>query len=172
MADLAINRRTKGGPVDHDLPVLAVRDADGKLRAVYFSDACHCVTMSDNKISGDWAGFAQKAVEEDHPGAIALASVGWGADSNPNARGDGKDVVRCKAQGRGIADEVKRVLEGNMKRVNSPPVTKYSRVAIAFHTPLTREQWEQRATLQDPKGHQARITLEKLDRGEKLPEAM
>src|SRR5207247_1652052 len=51
--DFAINRRTKGGPVDHDLPVLAIRDPDGKLRAVYLSYACHCVTLSNNKLSGD-----------------------------------------------------------------------------------------------------------------------
>jgi hypothetical protein len=171
-ADLAINRRTKGGPVDHDLPVLAVRDADGKLRAIYFSYACHCVTMSDNKISGDWAGFAQKAVEEDHPGAIALASIGCGADLNPNARSDGKDVVLCTAQGRSIADEVKRVLDGRMNPIRTAPTTRYSRVAIPFDTPLTREQWEERAKLQDATGHQARVTLEKLERGEKLPEAM
>src|SRR5262245_56439985 len=28
----AANRRTKGGPVDHDLPILVVKDAKGKLR--------------------------------------------------------------------------------------------------------------------------------------------
>src|SRR5258705_4330972 len=53
------NRRTKGGPVDHDLPMMAIRALDGKLRAVWFSYACHCVTLSNNKVSGDWAGFAQ-----------------------------------------------------------------------------------------------------------------
>src|SRR5262249_12738082 len=30
----AMNRRGKGGPVDHDLPVLVVRDPAGKIRAV------------------------------------------------------------------------------------------------------------------------------------------
>ena len=33
-AGFAANRRTKGGPVDHDLPMLAVTDAKGKLRAI------------------------------------------------------------------------------------------------------------------------------------------
>ncbi|MBA3271570.1 MAG: hypothetical protein H0T71_13790 [Acidobacteria bacterium] len=55
----AINRRTKGGPVDHDLPVMAVRGPGDTLRAVFVSYACHCVTLSDNKISGDWAGYVQ-----------------------------------------------------------------------------------------------------------------
>ena len=68
---LAANRRTPGGPVDHDLPVLVVRGEDGSLRAIYFSYACHCVTLSNNKISGDWAGFAQESIERRHPGCLA-----------------------------------------------------------------------------------------------------
>ena len=53
------NRRTAGGPIDHDLPVLVIRDAKTeKVRAVYTSYACHCVTLSHNKIGGDWAGYA------------------------------------------------------------------------------------------------------------------
>src|SRR5207244_1381212 len=79
-----INRRTKGGPVDHDLPVLAVRNPDGSLRAVYLSYACHCVTLSNNKISGDWAGFVDDAVQKNHPGVVVLTSVACGADSNPD----------------------------------------------------------------------------------------
>src|SRR5689334_21723910 len=34
-AGFAMNRRTKGGPTDHDLPVLFVKDEKGKVRAVY-----------------------------------------------------------------------------------------------------------------------------------------
>ena len=49
----AKNRRPLGGPVDHDLPALIVRDADSKaIRGVYVSYACHCVTLRFNKISG------------------------------------------------------------------------------------------------------------------------
>ena len=43
----AKNRRTKGGPVDHDLPVLIARTAKGDIRAIYTSYACHCVTLSN-----------------------------------------------------------------------------------------------------------------------------
>jgi len=55
----ALNRRTPGGPVDHDLPVFAIHHPDGGLRAVFTNYACHCVTLSDTEISGDWAGYAQ-----------------------------------------------------------------------------------------------------------------
>src|SRR4051812_46732206 len=81
--NFSINRRTKGGPVDHELPVLQVTAADGKVLAVYVSYACHCVVLSDFKTSGDWAGYAAAEIEKNYPGAIALVSVGCGADSNP-----------------------------------------------------------------------------------------
>ena len=66
---LAQNRRTAGGPVDHDLPILLVRGEDGSPRAIYLSYACHCVTLSHNKISGDWAGLRKKASNAAIPAA-------------------------------------------------------------------------------------------------------
>jgi hypothetical protein len=55
------------------------------LRAVYVNYACHCVTLSHNKISGDWAGCAQEMIEQRFPGAVALVSVGAGSDANPSS---------------------------------------------------------------------------------------
>src|SRR5438552_3148060 len=107
----AANRRTKGGPVDHDLPILVVKDPKGKLRAIYVSYACHCVTLSNNKISGDWAGFAADAIQRAHPEAIALVSVGCGADSNPSS-GVTKDKASvAAAQGAEISREVDRLVK-------------------------------------------------------------
>ena len=71
--DFAVNRRNNNqnqaeelraqialkGPVDHDVPVLAVAGADGKLRTVVFGYACHCTTLSDYQISGDYAGAVE-----------------------------------------------------------------------------------------------------------------
>src|SRR5262249_20209630 len=71
-AGLAANRRTRGGPVDHDLPILVVRDRADKVCAIYASYACHCVTLSHNQIGGDWAGYAQQWIEDAYPGAVAL----------------------------------------------------------------------------------------------------
>ena len=172
LVTFAANRRTQGGPVDHDFPVLAVHDLDGKLRAAYFSYACHCVTLSDNKISGDWAGFAQHRIEELFPGAIALASVGCGADSNPTSGVTGANVEVCAKQGEEIAQEFKRLLANGLKPINSKPEPRYTRVDIPFDTPRSRAEWEERAKRQDAVGHHARVTLERLDRGEKLPEKM
>ena len=84
----AKNRRTEGGPVDHSLPCLQIRDLDGHLRAVWASYACHCTTLAgtDNHICGDWAGFAQEHIQETLPGVTALITIGCGADANPESR--------------------------------------------------------------------------------------
>src|SRR5258706_2460777 len=87
-AGFAANRRTKGGPVDHDLPVLLITDAKQKLRAIFANYACHCTTLGGetNQICGDWAGYAQEYLERDHAGSIGLMAIGCVADANPEPR--------------------------------------------------------------------------------------
>jgi hypothetical protein len=165
----AANRRTKGGPVDHDLPLMAIRAPDGKLRAIWFSYACHCVTLSHNKVGGDWAGYAQSTIEEDHSGCIALASVGCGADSNPAPRGKGDAVELADDQGKQIASEVKRLLGSSLKPLVDKPGVRYARLDLALDTPRSRMEWEERGKRTDAVGHHARVSLAKLDRNETLP---
>jgi putative membrane-bound dehydrogenase-like protein len=167
-SDLAANRRTKGGPVDHDLPVLVVRDKGGRPRAVYVSYACHCVTLSNNKVSGDWAGFVQEAVQKNYPGAVCLTSVGCGADSNPSSGVTGDKVDVAAAQGQKIAAEVERLLKQQLTPITRPVTTKTGEVELMFDTLPTRQQWEEKAKRQDAVGHHARVQLAKLDRGEPL----
>ncbi|MGV3772386.1 MAG: neutral/alkaline non-lysosomal ceramidase N-terminal domain-containing protein [Verrucomicrobiales bacterium] len=169
MVNFAVNRRTSGGPVDHDLPMLAVKDLDGKIRGVYFSYACHCVTLSDNKISGDWAGYAQKRIQELYPDSIALASVGCGADSNPSSGVTGANLKVADDQGKQIADEVKRLVEGPLTRITSKPDIRYTRIDLPFAPPRTRAEWEARAKRDDAIGYHARVNLARLDRGEAIP---
>ena len=64
---------TLKGPVDHDVPVLSVRDPeDATLRAVLFGYACHATTLSGLQWCGDYPGYAQIAIEKEHPGCVAL----------------------------------------------------------------------------------------------------
>lgn len=165
----AINRRTKGGPVDHDLPLMAVRAPDGKLRAVWFSYACHCVTLSHNKVSGDWAGYAQEAIEHDHSGCVAIASVGCGADSNPSSGVKGDKIELAQDQGKQIGEEIKRLLGDKLKAITAMPEVRYARLDLALDTPRSREEWEERAKRKDAVGHHARVNLARLDRNETLP---
>jgi len=172
VSDLAVNRRTKGGPVDHDLPVMFVRDLSGSVRAVYFSYACHCVVLSNNKISGDWAGFAQESVQQLFPGSVALASVGCGADSNPKSGVVGDAVEKCAALGKELADEMKRISE-KTRPITAKPIVYSTLVRIPFDTPRTREQWEMRSKSADAAiAYHAKINLERMDRGEMLMKEM
>ena len=81
-----IAQGTLQGPVDHSVPVLAVSAPDGKLKAVLFGYACHNTTMDFTRWSGDYAGYAQLALEKSHPEAAAMFFMGCGGDQNPLPR--------------------------------------------------------------------------------------
>lgn len=164
----AKNRRSKDGPVDHDLPLLAVRDIYGRLRAVYVNYACHCVCLSDNRISGDWAGYAMEQIERQNPKCVALVSVGCGADSNPLEGVVGDRWQVADNHGLEIATEVQRLLQGPLTPVTGPLNSQWKRIDLAFAPHPTREEWQQRAGQQNAIGHHARTQLARLDRGEAL----
>src|SRR5204863_5486147 len=48
-AGFAANRRTKGGPVDHDLPVLVIFEPKGRVRGILASYACQCTTLDSTE---------------------------------------------------------------------------------------------------------------------------
>ena len=168
----AKNRRTPGGPTDHDLPVLVVKDEAGAVTAVYTTYACHAVTLSENKVGGDWPGFAASAVEDAFPGAVGLVSVGCGADQNPTSGVTGDKVDVAIAQGRELAAEVRRVAGQFLAPVTGPLVSTVTTVELPLIDPPPRSEWEEKAKKFDPIGHHARVTLAKLDRGEQLPKAV
>ncbi len=164
----AKNRRTADGPTDHALPVLAARSADGKLRAVLTTYANHAVTLSHNFIGGDWPGFAAGAIEEKHPGVVALVSIGCGADQNPvsNVTGDKVDVAR--SQGAELAAEVERVLGGPLKPVTGPLTARLERIDLPLAPLPPRDHWESLAVQPTAVGYHAKVQLAALDRGESL----
>jgi len=154
-AGFAINRRQftpKGvqigtnpqGPVDHEVPVLKVESADGTLRAVLFAYACHNTTLTGEfyQLSGDYAGFAQAAVEKAHPGVTAMFMILCGADQNPNPR---STLEFAMQHGRTLAAEVNRVLGGKLAPVR-PPVRAAFRVVDLNFAPHSREQFEKEAS--------------------------
>jgi putative membrane-bound dehydrogenase-like protein len=163
----AANRRTRGGPVDHSLPVLKATRLDGALRAVVVSYACHCTTLDpkDNAISGDWAGYAQEAIEADHPGCIALTLIGCGADANPTRQ---YTAGAAAAHGRSIADEINRLLRGPWTELTAPPEAALEPFNLPFDTLPTREQLERLVKAGGPPGYNASVQLARLDRGKPL----
>lgn len=170
--DLAHNRRTPNGPVDHDLPLLTIRNLDGKLRGLYLSYACHCTTLSGNKISGDWAGYAQSSLQKDHPDAVALLSIGCAGDSNPTPSSQGDNASVAARQGRLIADEVNRLLNTNLKPVTGPLDVQYNVIQLPLAEIPSRDEWEKRAQATDHAGFFARVQLARLQAGQSLDSAV
>lgn len=174
LAGIAVNRRRVAnrslpGPVDHDLPVLRVRNAAGKVRAIVAGYACHATVLNDYRINGDWPGYAQEEIEKAHPGAIALFVQGAGADSNALPRGS---VEAAQRYGKILAAGVAQVLGAKMKALDAPLTTVYETVDAPFETPPGRE--ELRARLNDKNVYQRRWAarlLETIEKDGALPAA-
>ena len=163
------------GPVDQALPVLLATDEAGGVRALVANYACHCTTLGGeiNKVCGDWAGFAQEALEREHPGAIAFITIGCGADSNPFPRG-GADggLALARQHGEEIAMEVKQLLTQNFTPLNAKLISKIKQIELPFGPGFSRAQWEDRAQKSGIVGYHAKKFLARLDSGEKLPETL
>lgn len=150
-APFAVNRRNnrepdvpmlreKGllvGPVDHTLPVITVRDTEGKLRGIVFGYACHATVLSLMDWSGDWPGFAQLEIENRHPEAIAMFWAGCGADQNPLPR---RTVELAAEYGKQTADGVDRALQSPMQPVTGSLKSVYREIPLALdRVPTTDE---------------------------------
>jgi Neutral/alkaline non-lysosomal ceramidase, N-terminal len=162
----AINRRTRGGPVDHDLPLLAIRCAKGQVRGIWVNYACHCVVLSDFQVSGDWAGCASAALEKKYPDSVGLVTIGCGADANPEARGTGGIAQQFGNQ---ILAEVDRLLQSNMKTVHGDIRTTMDSIGLPLAAIPSKEDWKKQAKTEGAGGYYAQYQLDRLKRGEKLP---
>lgn len=165
----AKNRRTADGPADHSLPTLVVRSLDDdRIRAIYLTYACHCVTLSNNKISGDWAGYAQAAIERNHPGAVALVSIGCGSDSNPSSGVTGDNIAAASEQGAEIAAEVDRLLGGMLAQLSGDIAATYTTIELPLNKVPTRDELQAAVDRNDATSYNAAFQLAKLDSGESL----
>jgi hypothetical protein len=182
LAGIAVNRRrvrqrSLPGPVDHDVPVLAVRGTSGELRAIVVGYACHATSLNDYRISGDWPGYAKLEIERAHPGAVALFVQGCGADANPLPRYQGTDPALLpyaealpQMYGKALAAAVDLVLHSKMKPLTGPLATVFEVVDLPIRPP-TREQLRARQNAPvDYQRHAASLLLAKLDREGKLPD--
>jgi hypothetical protein len=183
-AGFAVNRRrahpgTRGlpGPVDHDVPVLAVRNQDGSLRAVVFGYACHNTALGAYQINADYAGYAQEALEKTYPNATALFVLGAAADANPLPRYQGTDPALLHYSldlvtmyGKILATSVDLVLHGKMAPVSGPLKTAFERVDIPFQTPPSRAELQERLKDKDSNIRaQSERMLRTIERDGKLP---
>jgi hypothetical protein len=127
------------GSVDHSVPVLAVRGEDDRLLAVVLAYACHNTTLSFYKWCGDYAGFAQIALEKKYPGATALFVTGCGGDQNPLPR---RTVALCEKYGNELAAAVEQVLARPMRSLSPQIRAGFEFVTLAFEKNPTRKELE------------------------------
>ncbi len=171
-AGFAANRRPRGGPVDHALPVLKITGLRGELRALVVSYACHCTacTGAVMQVGGDWAGVARTAMERDSPGVQSMITIGCAGDADPFPRG-GPDggVEFARQHGESLAAEVRRLLAQPFRPLHGPLTAALVRAPLPYDTHFTREQWEQRALATDIAGRHARHWLPLVAAGQTLP---
>ena len=146
---VAMNRRTPtdqgfrnhpnpNGPVDHTVPVLRVDQQDDRPLAVVFGYACHNTTMGFRRWLGDYAGYAQQYLEEDHPALTAMFMMGCGGDQNPYPR---SELKYAKVHGRSLATAVEAALEVNQRTlrhrrtIRGPLQSILETVDLEFATP-------------------------------------
>lgn len=153
-AQFAMNRRenrngkivigvNREGVVDKEVPVLKIESPDGKLRGIAFGYACHNTTLTGEfyQVSGDYAGFAQAAIEKNHPGTMALFIEGCGADINPYPR---SKLELAQQHGEELANSVKQVLSASMSPVSGQLKSALGGVMIPFAPTPTKEEWQAR----------------------------
>lgn len=154
--DFAVNRRTNRepdvpklraenqllGPVDHSVPLLVAKRADGSLKAIVFAYACHNTVMDFYQWSGDYAGMAQLALESRHPQATAMFAMGCGADQNPLPR---RKVELLKEYGLKLADSVDAALQQPLKPLTAKLTTAIEMTPLKLDPLPPREQLEKMA---------------------------
>lgn len=158
----------RNGPVDHSVPLLAARDADGMVRAVWANYACHCTTLgSRNTVNGDWAGYANESIENDFSHAVSLITVGCGADVGPQPTGK---LQYSQRHGNALAKEVRRLLSRPNKPLKQAPSVVSKQIKLPLEEPARREEWEERSGKAGFDGQLAKAMLARLDAEGRIPD--
>ena len=158
--DFAVNRRTNKEP---DVPELRRKLAlqvpstttyrcsascgpDRSLLGVIFGYACHCTVLSFQQFCGDYAGFAQVALEKGLPGVQAMFVAGCGGDQNPLPR---RTVELAESYGTQLARSVQTVLGTTMRPIQGPLRAGYEEIDLAFAPLPSKEQIEKDSQAKD-----------------------
>ena len=102
------------GPVDPEIVLLRVEDADGRAKALLVHYAAHAVVLGPTscKYSADYPGVVQSLVEGELPGTQVMFVQGGGGDINPLFQGrsgrEEDDFAVMEKMGKLLAAEVLR----------------------------------------------------------------
>ena len=111
----AVSGPNPDGVVDKSVPILACHNADGSLIGMFFSYCCHPTILLGPKVSGDYPGQAQLALETRHRQSVALYLPGMFGNVRPNLSEEGRfrkgtplDAMHCGSM---LADAVDDALK-------------------------------------------------------------
>jgi neutral ceramidase len=151
------------GPVDHSVPVLAVRRGQDRLDALLFGYACHPTTLSFNTWCGDYPGFAQVDLEQTYPGVMAMFVNTCGGDQNPIPR---RSVELCQKYGLELAAGVKAAMQQSLQPISPQLKTSFRMIELAYERQVTRTELEaaQKST-NEIEARWATRLLKQLDQG-------
>ena len=158
-ADFAINRRTSGGPTDHDVAVLRIAANDGSHETVLCNYACHATTLNDYYWCGDYPGYAQIALEGAAANRTAMFLAGCGADQNPSPR---RQVAYAEQHGLSLATAVETVLAGSMRTISPQLSTDIRYVDLEYGDQPTEAELISMSTQGGYTGRWAARMLEEL----------
>lgn len=148
----AMNRRTPDGrggysnhpypqgPVDHQVPVLQVKNAKDKELAILFGYNCHATTLSFQQYCADYPGFAQEALESAHPGVVAMFVNGCSGDQNPYPRGT---LELAQTHGKSLATAVEAALTTNLETVSGELRAAHEEITLKYSRTPTAAELEQ-----------------------------
>jgi neutral ceramidase len=164
------NSPNPDGPVDHDVPVLRVVGADGRLKALVFGYACHNTVTGFYKINGDYAGYAQQYLEQKFPGTVALFMMGAGGDQNPYPRF--LSLEQTELHGRTLAGAVEAALMVTPQRtIHGPLRSGLGYVELAY-AGISRMELELRARSSSAaEKSRAEALLQQLNGSGELPQS-
>ncbi|MEE3373136.1 MAG: neutral/alkaline non-lysosomal ceramidase N-terminal domain-containing protein [Planctomycetota bacterium] len=151
----------RDGPVDHSVPIMTARDREGTVVAVWVNYACHCTTVgSRNYVGGDWAGCANADIERRFPDAVALTTIGCGADVGPQPSGSMEIALR---HGAAIGRVVQGVIDGPMETLTTAPDVDQLTLQLPLSTIPARSEFARLAVQTDYYGQHARLMLQRMD---------
>ena len=162
-----LNSPNSEGPVDHDVPVLTAERADKSLVAIVFGYACHNTTLSIKLWHADYAGHAQKFIEEAHPNTIALFMMGCGGDQNGYPR---FAEMFSGRHGQSLATAVEAALGTKVKPITGSLRLAYDTVKLDYQPTPSKEELEKRLAI--PKGTDPSYSLYMRDWDRRRVQAM
>ncbi|MEY4941583.1 MAG: hypothetical protein RIQ93_3318 [Verrucomicrobiota bacterium] len=163
------------GPVDHEVPVLQIQ-GNGKIIGLLFGYACHNTTSNASALHGDYAGFAQEALEKSFPGAIALFMQGCAGDQNPYPRQamslNRTSIDLARLHGQTLALAVEAALATTPRPVTGKLQVLLEDVQLPYHSIPSKTELDKRAASPNRETREyAQVLLELLASEGRLPES-